>query len=184
MKLAQAGVSCAPGTVCAARAFQRAAPRGQLCVPLREPCRDSFPHTWMHQKRVQRRLFPWRQLSHLHGAKSHDTVNAFGSNRPPRSRRTWSCEHQLQVKVNTNLLLSGEVENLRQRQLFIPVDPTILSLTETTTTTNRCALQTAGLLTLWQKKPRSACFCLCWLSRVDLTLCCSAVRFPSSVCSS
>lgn len=81
--------------------------------------------------------------------------------RPHSWRWTWSCEHQLQVQVtesvNTNLLLSGELRNLRQWQLFIPVDPTILSFTETTTT-NRCAPRTAGLLTFQQKKPRSAYF--------------------------
>lgn len=63
-------------------------------------------------------------------------------------------EHQPWVRatesVNTNLLLSGELGNLRQRQVSIPLDPTILFAGLSPKQQKRrtdASLQTAGLLT-------------------------------------
>lgn len=98
-----------------------------------------------------------------------------------RWKGTWSWEHRLQVEVpesvNTNLLLSVELGNLRQRWLSILADLTFLF--PDSKQQQRPSSLTAGLLTLWQKKSLTVVIFLCFAdwARADQTLCCSACCF-------
>lgn len=109
-----------------------------------EPQPDSSPHTWTPQRRVHgsvssplRLTASFTPLQHNIKSYKNEHVGGFPAEGAPDS------EHQPQVRVtgsvNTNLLLSEELENLRQRRLSIPIDPTFLlsdSFTETTSTTS------------------------------------------------
>lgn len=134
--------------------------------PAGEPQPDSSPHTWTPQRRVHgsvssplRLTASFTPLQHNIKSYKNEHVGGFPAEGAPDS------EHQPQVRVtgsvNTNLLLSEELENLRQRRLSIPIDPTFLlsdSFTETTSTTSVLVVRGAPHFMTWKNKPRRGYF--------------------------
>lgn len=125
-------------------------------------------HSWTPRrtrgciKTCPKTMFPlrcvWLHLSRLHSPELNDKNEHISEREREREKKAPQLQVKVTESVNTNLLLSGELGNLRQRRLSIPVDVSVFSLCHRNKHRADASVWTAGLLTSWQKKPRSGYF--------------------------